>query len=674
LQFYQEIHPKELTITHLYAIIRIQMSGPIIYADNEGQMSVEAQAKADVVRYSEILTEQYGYDPNLINDFVNYAEILGIKQSNHHTEANPVYTASHLESVLLAMNYDFKPQYGHLKTRSKGASRSRVTDSDEIMGNLTEIFGNTENAMVRTKAVKAGVDFAVYNVGTPFSFLIKSQKVVDMQTLGSRVVANSAQVELLISVQDCVDAVRAVGSRKEGAIAAQALIGRIPELTHLNPEKILYLVAEMIETIKRLEQNEEKPSVKKLYHNVTIKLAASIEYVTTSRAFDKFLQPIEDITSSQDNNETEVTTEPSTEVSEVADSLEAPIEVLTKETPTEVLSELESLVSEINIHNHYWFDIGRKWRENNFSPLMEDIVRNRQLLDKVGAPQMIGVLARINVSAIQDQQNAVEVLKTAQGKAQDLYSRVQALTSQYGQFDEVKQFSKGLFIINVPLLAHQARENWMQFAQSIRLNWPDANGADSAQRIQNVLFDGEYQSDSSEQDLVQHDIEPTVSIDTAEIDTLRTLVEQLDEIILPPGMTEHHLIQQLRELGVERSERINWEKFKDLVILTKEFGGKIFRSKLRRSGESDGYGEVYYVSVFELYGKRFAIAESPVIKNATYVIDETHSPGSWTEMLTLDKSQVRELGGKQIIHASASPYGPLHREKVIKYVFDVAAE
>jgi hypothetical protein len=56
------------------------------------------------------------------------------------------------------------------------------------------------------------------------------------------------------------------------------------------------------------------------------------------------------------------------------------------------------------------------------------------------------------------------------------------------------------------------------------------------------------------------------------------------------------------------------------------------------------------VAEIDLAGETVAVAENPVINNATYIIRESLTPGSWKDLLELPKATARQAGAIQVIH------------------------
>jgi hypothetical protein len=98
---------------YLYAIIGISMSSSITYEDNKGQESVEVQAEADIPLYSAILTDQYGLDYDLVNNFENQSKILNNNPGNLIANC-PFLAAARPEAILGAIDHPHTKHYAHI--------------------------------------------------------------------------------------------------------------------------------------------------------------------------------------------------------------------------------------------------------------------------------------------------------------------------------------------------------------------------------------------------------------------------------------------------------------------------------------------------------------------------------------------------------------------------------
>jgi hypothetical protein len=143
------------------------------------------------------------------------------------------------------------------------------------------------------------------------------------------------------------------------------------------------------------------------------------------------------------------------------------------------------------------------------------------------------------------------------------------------------------------------------------------------------------------------------------------IAKQLDQIILPPDATLTDVKMEILKLDLPETEiqEIDWNRLFDLVRLRNSYNGTLYRSKKG----SFGGAPPYFVVEVKYQGRTFAIAESPVERNATYVIDEKEIGGSWLEVLTLKKREARILGAHKIIHRK----GTKHLDKIENCLIDL---
>ncbi|MEX1052568.1 MAG: hypothetical protein WEC80_01850 [Patescibacteria group bacterium] len=123
---------------------------------------------------------------------------------------------------------------------------------------------------------------------------------------------------------------------------------------------------------------------------------------------------------------------------------------------------------------------------------------------------------------------------------------------------------------------------------------------------------------------------------------------QLDWEVLPQSDEEsikEIILRDITEAGIRNSD-INWQRIETLIGLRNEFGGEIFRSKTKAFGSK----MPYFVLVFGPNEGKIAIAETPTRDNATYIVREDISAGTWQEVLALCKAEAREVGAYRVIH------------------------
>jgi hypothetical protein len=129
--------------------------------------------------------------------------------------------------------------------------------------------------------------------------------------------------------------------------------------------------------------------------------------------------------------------------------------------------------------------------------------------------------------------------------------------------------------------------------------------------------------------------------------------------VFPGGSSIADIQRTLGENSVDLT-RVNWNRIKHLLYLADTYEGRIFRSREPKLGTS----VPYLVAEFTVHGHGFAVAECPEIGNATYVVNENISAGTWEELMMLSKADARSLGARRIIH----PKEEGHLNKIIRTV------
>jgi hypothetical protein len=150
----------------------------------------------------------------------------------------------------------------------------------------------------------------------------------------------------------------------------------------------------------------------------------------------------------------------------------------------------------------------------------------------------------------------------------------------------------------------------------------------------------------------------------------RAVFNQLDEIILPSeanGITGEEFAERLREAADMMAREtpggsadVMWPRLSDLVTLSREYGGTLYKSKKGTLGGA----LPYFVCVFEYEGDTVAVAETPISENATYVVAEGKAAGSWLEVLTLRRDDARQVGAARKYHTKSAPHGERHLQKI----------
>lgn len=602
--------------------------------------------------------------------------------------------------------------------RAKGRSRERYVNDGVIMDTLEKQVKSTEelglsftnlarsSASIDRRTEKSKNFFRILS-GRSTPVVSPEQRQVNLQRTG-----NIAQIEYIARVHDVLTTYQLIGSRNNGSMLMHELTAAISDLKTPNLQGTYEAGIDVMLAIKEVEQKEDHPLARaqlgRMLHAVESITDELISYFPDDiilvvpdqfQELDTLLVPKE---------------KPAYEKTNTGE-----VEMIIESLPEAGIELAQTIESSIDTFNAYWTQKAKSWRETGFSHLMRSLVVEHGV-DKVDAVRKLGVIQRLDEAAQSDIDLARDEMSQGLEAQARITARIEEFMDTYKNYADARHMARKFSLFDLQRQLGLITNDWGRLSGSLQKYWPSSNGAEVVERLQDVLFgepeqefverieliNADHESIENESPSVEQEddestyepknieeietvfaAEPTVpteaieadaerlSEDPQEIDTLRTIVDQLDEIVLPPEMTQETLIAQLKELGEERADRINWRKFEDLILLHKDFGGKLYRSRLKSAGsesketsDEKEYGEVYYTLVFDLYGREFAVAESPMTGNATYVVDVENAPGTWLEMLVMNKRDLRELGGKRIIHSSAAPYGEQHRDKVIDYI------
>lgn len=152
------------------------------------------------------------------------------------------------------------------------------------------------------------------------------------------------------------------------------------------------------------------------------------------------------------------------------------------------------------------------------------------------------------------------------------------------------------------------------------------------------------------------------------ISRANALAEQLEWVVLPDEyLTPSMIIDSIpKEYEPKLRGKIDEARMARLLKFREEYNGTLYRSSERMLGDSNN---LYFVLSFQHPGdeRTYAIAENVVMGNATYVIREDVMPLQPGETVLsavrLSRRDVRELGGKRIVHTANGPKD--HSEKII---------
>lgn len=543
-----------------------------------------------------------------------------------------------------------------LQGRKKGRSRDAFLDSTNYLNTIDQ-----ERDMVSRSALpKTSLAIAEANMirvaarATPLDFLFNrfnssKPSPEDVKNAEYRV-ADIAHVETIVSIQRIISSLRPILSRNASNRLQFEFTSVVRDMKDVDQVGLYALASDIVAFIQDLEKKEQDTLVRSYLSTGAGSVAMLVE--TYAKLFPGVAVAYQDMQKNAEQANKVVVNPPvRTDIAITVQTKETPV---IEHAPDSVMEELAALQARIAEFCSQWFDSGKKWRENGYNSMVEDLVRNKHVFDKTGIAPGIGALQRLR-DLYPIQQGGTDALLACMKEYSGLLGALENFLSANARYPEIREFRVKFSMPDLSQLINLMQQKWPQLSESISRHWPAGNGSQVAREVGAVLFN-EQTSDRDES-------QPQ----TGEIEVLRDMFLQLDEVILPPHATSETIIAKIAELGGAVSDKINWEKLKDLITIRDEIdtSARIYRSKFRKHGEGQQSGRVYYVLEINLYGRIFAVAESPEVKNATYVIDEQAMGGSWREILAMYKDEVRLLGGRQIIHSTASPYGPKHREKII---------
>lgn len=136
---------------------------------------------------------------------------------------------------------------------------------------------------------------------------------------------------------------------------------------------------------------------------------------------------------------------------------------------------------------------------------------------------------------------------------------------------------------------------------------------------------------------------------------------------IPAGTPLEKIKEQVEEtltlaektIRKNQPERFNWNRIKTLMDLVREHEGKLYRSDRPILNGS------YLVGVMTYNGHEVAIAEHPIIGNATYLIAPDLADGSWQDITKENRYAARVFGARQVIH----PTEKAHKDRIV-YALD----
>ncbi len=597
-----------------------------------------------------------------------------------------------------------------LPPRAKGHSREWYINDRSIMKSLEEEVSLVEelglsftsialsSVSIDRQASKSKNILRILS-GRSTPMASSEQRQENMERAG-----HTGQIEYISRLHEALSTYQLIGSRNNGSRLMYELTSAVSELRSSNLQGTYEAGVDVILALKEIQQREDHP----MAHSQLSKISHAVESITKQLIgyFPHDIKPIASVKSEQLDEPLAPKEKPAYEKASTGE-----VEMIIEPLPESAIELAQAIETSIDTFNAYWTQKAKSWRENGFSHLMRSLVVENGV-DKIDAVRRLGVVQRLDEAAKTDVNLARDEMSQGLEAQAHIAARIDEFTETYKNYADARYMARKFALFDLQSQLELITNGWDRLSESLREYWPNGDGSNVVERLRKTLFtesEQEYVESidiksevpsvepKDDEDIYEpkniEEIEavfttiPAVPVEAVEVevsqsseafqelDTLRTIVDQLDEVVLPPEMTQETLVAQLKELGEEHADRINWRKFEDLILLHKDFGGKLYRSRLKSAGsesketdEEKEYGEVYYTLVFNLYGREFAVAESPMTGNATYVVDVENAPGTWLEMLVMNKRDLRELGGKRIIHSSAAPYGEQHRDKVIDYI------
>lgn len=361
--------------------------------------------------------------------------------------------------------------------------------------------------------------------------------------------------------------------------------------------------------------------------------------------------------------------------------MEKTVEVTPQES-LEAGEKQEELSRRITSFNDGWQLSGKERRRRGLTDLQSRFMNGhtdltgRKLLEGMEKPKaqdlvcLLSELDRLNTTS-DTPDDVREYLDKALREEQNLRGEKELLSSRgnKSRLDIPELFA---------LQSHlgELTGNWPAFRTLIRETWPANDGANAAARLEISLLGSKDQPLQAEQANSDsgtgiEEIQPPAE-EQRQLKLEKDIAEQLDRIVLPPGADMDTVKRELSRLSkgsaAPELEKVDWNRLLDLKDFADSFDGGLYRSK----ETSLGNAPAYYVAVLDIEGDVFAIAESPVFGNATYVVSEKHAAGNWLEVLELSKQDARAVGAFRIIHRN-EPGSRSHKDKVLDKIVKLHA-
>lgn len=306
----------------------------------------------------------------------------------------------------------------------------------------------------------------------------------------------------------------------------------------------------------------------------------------------------------------------------------------------EIQFQTEQLHLRAEAYVHEWRLSAKKRRELGFDSMQRELMVG---FKNFAGSQLLPPMRKEDAQQIADYLHGLHGLVLLNGEARDALDKSILRQRDLEEDCQLVQMiaNESGVVIRLPIIEPVAsyvaifKQDWQTFRQVVLKTWPNYEGIIAAQKLELLLFEQQ----------------PHVTDDEATqgaISLQKEIAQQLDKIILPPGASKTDLERELVRVKASKTtvSWVDWQRLSDLIEIRSQFDGLLFRSK----DGSLGSRPPYFVAVIELDGDTFAIAESPVFGNATYVVSERHSAGTWLEVMELTKSDAQTVGAYRVVH------------------------
>jgi hypothetical protein len=441
-----------------------------------------------LAQYRATLTDQYGVDADMLSTYVDQRS-----RTKRFVKSDVDYlNAYYLELVLMAFNHPFTSVLTHPTryTRSHGVNRENLIEDnpDSMKGSISFIgIPNEKTVLPDTEAARSYAydQFAKLSLGK----LLHKDKYADNFEKNKQSTLQIAQIETIIVLQQSINVAKRYCSRSVAAKAQAIMTQYSKQLTTLNPEKVLEMCSAVEKVLTDGVRNEKNSSVSLVLSRAIAKTNMASNYLRT--LFGSFSPQVkEDTGVLEDSGELSIDDMSiETEVPQLDEQV-LRMDVVTEITvPEGLVQEVDGLELEVTAFNHDWSDMGRKWRENNFSLLNADLVSTIGIFSKTDAIGLIGVLGRIDsIASSKDEVAAWESLQVAKIHEQELRQKSSLLKSQTAAYKDLDVRLRGISILPLEGIIDEMKKKWSKLSDSVRQNWPNYDGANTAGIVERVIF------------------------------------------------------------------------------------------------------------------------------------------------------------------------------------------